>query len=60
MQQVGSTNYALWALIFAAVLASASATQAGESEKGASDAAALASQDDFAKIMAHKIGRAHV
>jgi len=53
MYQIGSTNYALWALIFAAVLASASATQAGESEKGVADSAALATQDNFAKIMAH-------
>jgi hypothetical protein len=53
MHQIGSTNYALWALIFVAVLVSASATQAGESKKGVADTAALAAQDTFAKIMAH-------
>jgi hypothetical protein len=53
MHQIGTTNYALGALIFAAVLTSASASQAGESEKGASEAAALPIQDNFAKMMAH-------
>lgn len=53
MQQVRSAKYALEAAIFAVVLVSASATQAEESKKGISDSAALATSDNFAKIMAH-------
>ena len=51
MHQIGSTNYARWALIFAAALAST--TQAGASGKGAADVAAPATQENVSKMMAH-------
>ena len=53
MQPVRSTKYALGVALFAAVLASASATQAEESGMKTSDTAALPIPDISLKIMAH-------